>query len=63
MATIIPMTVADQHLINIAETKHWSEWSEVDAMIDKAQSQEAKKRLREIRSYLYHREEAACGNL
>lgn len=62
MATI-PMTVGDQHLINIANTKHWSEWDEVDKMINLAKSDEAKKILRGIRSALYHKEEAMCGNL
>lgn len=57
------MTIGDYALIMEAEKAHYTEWSKVDQMIDRAISDEAKKRLRSIRNYLYHREEFACGNL
>ena len=57
------MTVADQDLINKAEKLHWSEGDIADGFIDLAVSQEAKRILRGIRNHLYHREEAACGNI
>ena len=59
----IAMTVADQELINKAEKLHWTEGDIADGLIDLAQSDEAKKILRGIRNYLYHKEEFACGNL
>jgi hypothetical protein len=59
----IAMTVADQELINKAEKLHWTEGDIADGFIDLAQSDEAKKILRGIRNYLYHKEEFACGNL
>lgn len=57
------ITIADQELINKAEKCHYTEWDIVDGFIDLAQSDEAKKILRGIRSYLHHREEARSGNL
>lgn len=59
----VAMTVADQELINKAEKMHYTDWDIVDGFIDLAQSDEAKKILRGIRNYLYHKEEAMCGNL
>ena len=59
----IAMTVGDYALIMEAEKCRWDESDKVYAMINKAVSQEAKKRLREIHSYMHHREEAMCGNL
>ena len=57
------ITIADQSLINKAEKCHYRDWDIVDGFIDLAQSQEAKKILRDIRNYLQHKEEFACGNL
>lgn len=59
----IAMTVGDYALIMEAEKCRWDESDKVYAMINKAVSQEAKKRLREIHSYMHHREEAMDGNL
>lgn len=57
------MTIGDYALIMEAENARWDESDKVYAMINKAVSQEAKKRLREIHSEMHHREEAMCGNL
>ena len=57
------MTVADQDLINKAEKCHYRDWDIVDGFIDIAVSHEAKMILRNIRNQLYHREEAANGNI
>lgn len=59
----VAMTVGDYALIMEAEKMHYTDWDLVDKMIDKAESDEAKEKLRGIRNYLYHREEFACGNL
>ena len=57
------MTVADQHLINQAWKVPYTDWEEVDKMIDQAQSIQAKKELRLIRNSLHHKEEFRNGNL
>lgn len=61
--TTIPMTVADQYLINQAEKVHYTDWDKVDEMIDRAKSKEAKEILRGIRNRLNHLEEFRNDNL
>lgn len=58
------MTVNDEKLIRKASLIHWSVWSEIDELIAKADSDEAKKKLKSIQVSKYRREEYySCGYL
>ena len=55
------MSEKDKKLIADAEKLHYSDWYKIDAMMEQADSEEAKERLRIIRSSKYHEEEYYCG--
>lgn len=57
------MTEKDKELIKKAWDINFIEWSHIDAFIEQADSSEAKEKLRSIRSFKYHMEEASCGTL
>lgn len=57
------MTQRDKDLIERAWSVHFTEWFLIDELINQAESEEAKERLRTIRSFKYHREEFSAGCL
>lgn len=57
------MTQRDKDLIERAWSVHFTEWFLIDELIDQAESEEARERLRTIRSFKYHREEFSAGCL
>ena len=57
------MTEKDKQLIKEAnETPCWW-WTEIESLIEKAESQEAKEELKQIEKYLRHKEEYYDRNL
>lgn len=58
---IHPMSNNDMQLINQAWDINPMRWYDIDALIDKAESAEAKEELRSIRNYKYHIEEYKSG--
>ncbi|MBR5271817.1 MAG: hypothetical protein IKU25_00255 [Clostridia bacterium] len=57
------MTAKDKELIEKAWGIHCTQWYMIEGMIDEAESDEAKERLRVIAVSKYHREEAMAGCL
>lgn len=55
------MSEKDKILINQAWKISCFNWSEIDNLIEQAESPEAKEKLRVIRNYKYHLEEYKCG--
>lgn len=55
------MSEKDKKLIADAEKLHYSDWYKIDDMMEQADSEEAKERLKIIRSSKYHEEEYCCG--
>ena len=55
------LTTNDRKLIETALNLPCIEWDKVDNLIKRADTNECRERLRNIRSELYHREEAMCG--
>ncbi len=53
----------DEELIKQAENLHYTEWYYVDSLITRAQSEETKEKLKNIKSRMYHREEYKSGLL
>lgn len=51
------MTQTDIDLINQAQSLNYTQWYEVEQLIKQATSQEAKQKLHNIRTHLYHLEE------
>lgn len=54
---------SDEELIHEAFAMDYIDWSLILGMIEEAEEEETKKRLRSRMNYLYHLEEAACGCL
>lgn len=57
------MSDHDKKLIEEAWALHYVDWYYIDDMIERAESQEAKDRLKSIRSNKYHTEEYHAGCL
>lgn len=57
------MSDSDERLIEQAEAMNFIYWHEIDALIEQAQSEEAKKRLTRIQQLKYHTEEYYAGCL
>lgn len=57
------MTEKDKELISKAWGMCCTQWNLIEGMIDEAESDEAKERLRVIAVSKYHREEAMAGCL
>lgn len=57
------MSKNDQSLIDKARRIHFSEWDLIDGLIDQAESENARERLKSIQKQKYHREELSCGYL
>ena len=57
------MTEKDRELISKAWGIHYTEWYMVHTLIEEAETQEAKQRLKMIASHKYHLEEASAGCL
>lgn len=55
------MTENDKALIEQAVRVHYTNWYMVEALVEQAETPEAKARLRSIAVDKYHREEAASG--
>lgn len=53
----------DEQLLAEALNMSYTDWSLIDDLIEQAESEETKKRLRSRQRYLYHKEEASCGCL
>lgn len=59
--TTSELTPNDRQLIETAQDLSYLDWDQVDNLIERADTNECRERLRRIRSELYHREEAMCG--
>ncbi len=57
------MTYRDRHLLAKASTIHYTLWYEVFDLIDKADTDEAKVKLKQIGMHLYHKDEYEHGML
>ncbi|MGJ0698007.1 hypothetical protein ACR75N_04820 [Parabacteroides merdae] len=57
------MSKNDQNLIDKAHRIHFSEWDLIDGLIDQAESENTRERLKSIQKQKYHREELSCGCL
>jgi len=57
------MTDKDKELIRKARATYCTQWYMVEAMIEEADTKEAKEELRRIAIHKYHREEALAGCL
>nr|DAW19187.1 MAG TPA: hypothetical protein [Caudoviricetes sp.] len=57
------MNKNDQNLIDKARRIHFTEWVLIDGLIDKAESEKARNRLKSIQLQKYHREELSCDCL
>ena len=57
------MTDNDKELIKKAHEIDYIRWWEVDELIEKADTEEAKNKLKFIRSFKYHQEEAIAGTI
>ena len=57
------MTDNDKELIKKAHEIDCIRWWEVDELIEKADTEEAKNKLKFIRSFKYHQEEAFAGTI
>lgn len=57
------MTKYDQNLIEKASQIHFTEWDLIDELINKAESDNTRNRLKSIQRQKYHREELSCGCL
>lgn len=57
------MTPKDQNLIVRANRLNCQDWDIAFDLMEQADTDEAKKRLRQIGIHLHHREEAMCGCL
>lgn len=55
------MTEKDKELIRKAWKTHYTLWYMVEAMIEEADTPEAKEKLRTISCHKYHMEEASAG--
>jgi len=53
----------DRDLVHAAEKTHYSDWGDVAFMEERAQTLDGRKLLHEIRTRLYHAEEAKAGLL
>lgn len=54
------MTNKDWELIEKAKNLHYSEYQKINALIDKADSDNAKEWMQSIRNINYHKEEFTC---
>ncbi len=57
------MNKNDQDLIDKARQIHFSEWDLIDKLIDQAEGESTRERLKSIQCQKYHREELSCGCL
>ena len=57
------ISAKDKELIQIAEATRYTRWYEIESLIEKAESEETKRRLKSIMVSLYHKEEASEGLL
>lgn len=57
------MTEKDKELIKKAWNTDYIYWSNIDALMEQADTEEAKEKLKSIRSFKYHQEEAFAGTL
>ena len=57
------MSEFDQNLISKAQRIHFSEWDLIDALIDQAENNNTRDRLKSIQIQKHHREELSCGCL
>lgn len=55
------MSEKDKELIDKAWKVSCFNWEQIDVLIEKAESQETKDRLRNIQKHKYHLEECKCG--
>ena len=53
----------DKELIRKAWATHYTRWSDIDNLIEQAESEETKRTLRSVQVYKYHKEEASEGML
>lgn len=57
------MSRNDQNLIEKAHRFHSTEWDLIDELIEQAESDSTRERLKSIQRQKYHREELSCGCL
>lgn len=57
------MSEKEKQLIAKANSLNCIDWSLIDGLIEQAETEEAKERLKTIRSYKYHLEEYKAGIL
>lgn len=57
------MTEKDKKLIEKAWETDYIEWSSIDELMEQADTEEAKEKLKSIRSFKYHQEEAFAGTI
>lgn len=57
------MSEYDQNLIDKARRIHFTDWDLIDELIDKAESNNTRNRLKSIQRQKYHREELSCDCL
>lgn len=57
------MSEKDKQLIAKANSLNCIDWSLIDGLIEQAETEEAKEKLRTIRNYKYHLEEFKAGIL
>lgn len=53
----------DEELIRQAWATHYTRWSDIDNLIEQAESEETKRTLNNIQVHKYHKEEASEGLL
>lgn len=53
----------DKELIRQAWATHYTRWSDIDSLIEQAESEETKRTLNNIQVHKYHLEEASEGLL
>lgn len=53
----------DKKLIRQAWATHYTRWSDIDNLIEQAESEETKRTLKSIQVHKYHKEEASEGLL
>ena len=57
------MTEKDKELIKKAWNTDYIYWSNIDALMEQADTEEAQEHLKSIRSFKYHQEEAFAGTI
>lgn len=63
MTTYNKSSNKDKELLQKAWDTHYTRWSEIDSLIEQAESEETKHALRSVQVHKYHKEEASEGML